>query len=792
MVKNYFKIAWRKLLANKASTVVNIAGLSLGIACSILIFSIVSYHLSFDQFHAHSSRIYRIVTDFHSEGVGHTQGIQAPAAKAFRDDYTFAEKLTRIYTYGGMNIGVQNDPTKKFRDNVTFAEPDFFSIFNFPLLIGQAGRVISEPRTVVITQRIALKYFGTEDAMGKILDLGENHYFKITGILKDLPSNTDFRSEIYASYASINDFDSKVDTYWGGVYAELECYVLLKPGISYQDVERQFPEFNKKHFSGNDVKMFAYKLQPLADIHFNPDYSAVIEKKKLWALGIIGLFLIVTACVNFINLSTAQAINRSKEVGVRKVLGGLRSQLFWQFIAETILITLSAAGIGLLMAFAALPTINKLFNTQISTNLFYNIPLVVFLLSVSGVVIFLAGSYPAVIMSRFKPVIALKSRAQGNYAGSFSLRKVLVIIQFTISQILIISAVVIAGQIRYSTKSDLGFDKNAVVMVPLGSDSLSKMHTLKTRLEQIPDVKSISFCFQPPASEMNNYTSARFGNRSQDEPFGLNTKDADEGYVPTFGLKIIAGRNIFHSDSTREFVVNETFVKKLGLQSPEQVIGQRLMTSHGKRNGIIVGVMRDFYNLSFHSDIAPICIRSDHESYNSCAIKLNIGSGRQTLATIEKIWNETYPQGLYFYDFVDDSIARFYTLDATMLEMIEIFAAIAVLIGCLGLYGLVSFMAIQKTKEVGVRKVLGASFASILWLFGREFTRLIILAFLIAAPVGWWIMNNYLQDYKYKISLNVGVFGIAVGATFLLSALTVSYQSFKAASANPTKSLRSE
>jgi putative ABC transport system permease protein len=797
MIKNYLKIAWRNLVRNKSYAFINIFGLSLGIACSIVIFTLVSYHLSFDTFHKNKDRIYRIVTEWHDDGIGHSRAVPSPVGKAFRTEYTYAERTARVIDYENtlISVPVENE-IKKFKEEkgISYAEPEYFDILDFPLVKGNKESFLKEPNSAAITEKLAKKYFGNQDPMGKIIKVNNKIDFIIKGVLKDIPPNTDRNSEIFLSYANLKDQNKWLanDSSWGGVYSGTQCYVLLKPGSTSAQANAGLQQIIQKNYKGRDLKVWQFKLQPISDIHFNPDFNGPADKKYLWAMFFIGLFLIITACVNFINLATAQALNRSKEVGIRKVLGSLPSQLFWQFIAETGLITVSALLLACLFAATALPFVNGLFKTEMSLHFFTNIPLLIYLLVTGVLVTFLSGSYPGLVLARFQPVLALKSKLSQKHIGGFSLRRVLVVIQFAISQMLIIGTIVIASQMHYSKTSDLGFTKDKVIMLPIPVSDPVKASTLKTRLAGISGVEKISLCYEAPASNSNNSTGLRYDNRSEDEHWSINEKTADDQYLNTFNLKLAAGRNFYPSDTTREFLVNETFVKKLNLKSPDEVIGKRLSVNGGGLTGPIVGVVKDFYNYSFHEDIDAICIRPESRIYRNCAIKLNTKNLQPALIAFEKIWNETYPEYLYNYQFLDDRIAEFYEMDAIMLKLIEAFAGIAILIGSLGLYGLVSFMAIRKTKEIGVRKVLGASLPNILWLFGKEFTRLLLIAFVIAAPVAWWAMKAYLQDYKNRITMNAGIFLLAITCTFLIAALTVGYRSVKAAIANPVKSLRTE
>lgn len=797
MIRNYLKIGWRNLTKNKSYAFINIFGLSLGIACSIVIFTIVKYHLGFDNFHENKDRIYRIVTEWHDDEPGFSEAVPSPVGRAFRSEFTFAEKTARVISYNdalvAMNAGSDR---KKFKEEsgIAYAEPEFFEIMHFPLVKGNQQNFLSSPNSAAITEKLAKKYFGTEDPMGKPIRINNKTDFIVKGILKDLPNNTDHREEIYLSYQNLIDQSRwlAVDSNWGGVYSGSHCFILLKQNATPTQANQALAQLVKKNYTGRDASVWHFRLQELADIHFNPDFNGSANKKYLWAFTLIGLFLIITACVNFINLATAQALNRSKEVGIRKVLGSMPKQLFWQFIAETALITFFALLLAIVIAALSMPFVNQLFQSNMSLQLFRNPSLWVFLLVTGVVVTFLSGSYPGLVLARFQPVMALKSQLSQKHIGGFSLRRILVVTQFAISQMLIIGTIVIASQMHFSKNTDMGFTKEAIISLPIPITDKVKMNTLRTRLASVAGVEKISLCFQPPASGSNNSTSIRYDNRAEDEHWSINVKNADADYIETFGLKLVAGRNFFPSDSTREILVNETFVKKLNIKSPQEVIGKRISINGGSTVVPIAGVVKDFHNYSFHSEISALCILPDNSNYRTCAIKVNMKNLQPAMAAMEKIWNETYPDYLYAYEFLDERIARFYEGDTMTLKLIEAFAIIAIIIGSLGLYGLVSFMAVRKTKEIGVRKVLGADLKDILWLFGKEFTRLLLVAFVIAAPVGWWAMSQYLQEYKNRISLHPGIFLLAIAATFLIAAFTVGYRSVKAAAANPVTSLRTE
>ncbi|WP_232074126.1 ABC transporter permease [Spirosoma aureum] len=791
MLGNYVKIASRKLNRHKSYTVINVVSLSLGIACTILIFTLVKYHLSFDSFHANKDRIYRIYTELHTEKVTYSTGVPNPMGEAFRSGYSVADEVGRIAFFKKRVVAVS--PEKKFEEDIAFADPDFLRIFNFPLIQGNPQMSLQERNTALITDRIAKKYFGTQDPIGKLLRVDSSLSVRITGILQNLPPNTDFHTEIYIPFSNLQEHSPWIveKDWWLGFNKEMQCFIRLKPGISAATVDsRILTAITNKYYDKEMAKQFQFKLQPLSDVHFNPKLRGYTEKKNLWTFALIGFFLVVTACVNFINLATAQALGRSREIGVRKALGSQRGAIFWQFITETALIAGSALLIAFGLAYVALPFVNQWFDIELSLNPLTDTYLLAFLLFLLLVVIFCSGAYPGLILARFQPVLALKGKLSQQAVGSFSLRKGLVVTQFAISQLLIIGTLIITNQLRYSQQADMGFRKDAIVILPVPDNKKSKINTLGTQLSEMSGVENVTFFDTPPATEFLGSTSFRFDSRPKAEAFNISIKSADHQYIPTFKIPILAGRNLNPSDTIREYLLNETAVKSLGLASLQDVVGKSA-TING-RSGTIVGVIKDFHFKSFRVAIEPLCLTTWGEVYNSCGVKVNPANLGPTLSAFEKAWKAMYPSSIFTYRFLDEDIERFYKLDNMLLQLIQAFAAIAIFVGCLGLYGLVSFMAAQKTKEIGVRKVLGASAASILWLFGKEFFRLLLVAFMLAAPLAWWIMDKWLNNFVYRVELGAGIFILAILITLIVALLTVGFRSVKAALMNPIKTLRTE
>lgn len=798
MIKSYFKIGWRNLLRNKSYASINVAGLALSMTCAILIFSLVMHHLNFDNFHAQSHRLYRIVTEQHRDVVSYRNSVPAPLGENFRNDFTLAEKVARIYTESDVLLTVhKKDQVAKFRESngLAFVEVDFFEMFNFPLAQGNSRKILTESNTAVVTERIALKYFGSIDPIGQIIWLENKIPFTVTGVLKDFHDNTDFKAEIFVSYASLkahNKWLAHETDGWGGIQDGMHCYVLLKEGVSPVQAEEALQSFVKK-FRPDSKNVHHYKLQPLADIHFNGQYGGTMEYQKLWTLSIIGAFLLFTACLNFINLATAQALRRSKEVGVRKVMGSVKYQLFWQFISETAIITSMGVVVSFALASLIAPFVNNHFGIQLPTPSITQPETILFCAGLGVAITLLAGYYPALILSGLQPVAALKGKLSHQRIGGFNTRRSLIVVQFVISQVLVIGMMIIMNQMRFTQQADLGFSKDAIVMIQLGNDTTGlKSDYLKNEMLLVPGVESVTQCFTAPASFDDWGNTIKFDNSDEEVNFRTSIKLADADYLPTFDLQLAVGRNLTPSDTVREILVNEMLVRKLGLDSPEEALGKIIRANGGEIVAPIVGVLKDFHDKSFHEDISPILMTTLSDGYSNYAVKINHTNMTSAMEAIEKIWLSHHSDQLFEYTFLDDQIAQFYETEKVVLKSIQVFSFIAIFIGCLGLYGLISFMAAQKTKEVGIRKVLGASATHILAIFGEEFVRLTIIASLIAIPIGWWLMDGWLQEFKFQVGITPLPFLLAIGSILLITFFTISYQVFKSAMTNPVNSLKSE
>jgi putative ABC transport system permease protein len=799
MLKNYFKTAFRSLQRNRIYAAINITGLAVGIAASLLIFMVIQFEMSFDKFKPNWNRIYRIGSDFKlPDGIHYSAGACFVAARQLRIDYPQLQNVSTIMASPGDQITVldeSNKPTQKKFDEqkLFFIEPHFFEMFDFPFIAGDPKTALAEPNTVVLTQATAERYFGNwQNAIGRTIQYKDQTVCKVTGILKNLPVNTDFPIEVALSLKT-NSQESAVD--WNSNNGFLNIFVLAPPGMTQTQLKADLLDFTKRHTSAENAAKRWYTPQPLSEIHTDSRYgnynNRTFGKDLTVALSLIGLFLIVIACINFINLATAQAVNRAKEVGIRKVLGSLKKQLIWQFFSETFIITCLSVIIAVIIAFGTLPFLNQLLKTSIAMP--FNSGTAIFLIGVLMVVTLLSGLYPAVILSGFNPVTALKSKFSTKMVGGISLRRVLVVLQFTVAQALIIGTLVVIGQTDYFKNAPMGFDKEAIVNVTVPNDSLSitKYFAFKTQLLQQPSVKSASF--STFAITDNNHWGSPFtyDNATKPVDFNADLKWSDADVFKTYGLQMVAGRPYEPSDTVREFVVNESVVKQLGLRHPEDILGKK-MEFWGWMKGSVVGVVKDFNTASMKFAMAPAVMAPWKYVYGTIAIKLQPGNVQQTLSTIEKIWDRTYPAYVFKFQFLDDSIAAYYEQENQLSQLYKIFAGIAIFISCLGLYALVSFMAGQRTKEIGIRKVLGASASSIVYLFSKEFILLIVIAFAIAGPLAYYFMHNWLNDFPFRITIGAGIFVLTIAASISIAWLTVSYQAIKAAMMNPVEAIKTE
>ncbi len=801
MYRNYVKISLRNLWRNRKVSVISIAGLSVGLACGIVIFLLVSYMFSFDRYHAKADRTYWVVTDIKQENTIPTDATPRPLGEVLRRNFPFVETAVRIENIFGRIIGVPDGKggfDKKFEEsrNLCFTEPQFFEVFDADWISGNSKTALSAPNTVVLTERYARKYFGTANPIGKVLRFDNQSNLTVTGLIKNLPSNTKLRYDAFISYATVptllGEQGKQAMQNWEGVTTV--CFVTLREGTPVERLLDAFPVLRQKYLTTKEAKKLDFHAIPLGESDHTPQYGGRSPRPILYALSIVGLFLVLAACINFINIATAHALKRSKEVGVRKAVGSSRRQLIGQFMIETTLVTLAAVVLALLLAYLCLPMLNNalsIMNTDISISNLFRPDSLGWFSGLIGGVILLAGLYPSLVLARFNPVAALRGRLTTQQVGGVSVRRGLVVTQFFITQLFIIGVVVMIAQIRHMQKADLGFRKEAILTVSIPATTSQRQDVVRAQLGQLAGVEAVSLGAEPPASHRRLPVAFTYDTHTEPEKFQTAVKVGDKEYVSLYDIKLLAGRNFRNNDTTNnEALVNETMVRQLGLHSPADVLGKRINIWGGDK--IVVGVVKDFHLSELRENIPPTTILNYYHENRMTSLKLNPANMPATLKAVEDTWNKLFPEYVFKADFLDDLLQNFYLTEQILLGLAQVFSLIAILIGCLGLYGLVTFMAESKTKEIGVRKVLGATSNQLVWLFGREFSRLVLIGFILAAPLGWFLMNGWLQGYAYRINFGWWVFAITLGVVTLITALTVGYESIRAARMNPAKSLQTE
>lgn len=812
MFRNYFKTASRSLLRNKNLTIINIAGLAAGIAVCAMIFIIIQFQTSFDTFHSKKDRIYRVLTEYHHAEAANTgKDVPFPLPQALKTNFPRIEQVVSIWASHNDQLVLPDGNgtiTKAFKEDkgVFFTEPSFFKMFDYPLLAG-SYESLKDPDNVLITKEIAEKYFGDwKTAMGKTIKLKAGgsvfshsvDVLKVSGILATIPANTDLQLKLVVSFGTgITEEMSKNTDWHNRTNTDFGCYILLPPEISEDNFNEQLREYSTKMISPEYNDSFI--IQPLSDVHFDTqtgDYSNLtISRRLLNVLWVISAFILLIACVNFINLSTAKAVNRAKETGVRKVYGSSKSQLQIQFITETFLIVLSAVILACVITILALPFVNQLLELELSFNILNNPAIIIFLFIVTVAVTTLSCFYPSIVISRFNSVDTLKSKVKANTAKGISLRRGLVVFQFIIAQALIIGTLIMVRQMNYFMDQPAGFDKNAIINVPFRTDTawFRRVDYLKQKLLSVNGVKAVTFSSGTPVEDAGDmWSTFRFDHAAKEADFKAITRFADEEYIPVYKLQLIAGRNLQPSKMTREFLVNETLMKSLGITNPDEILNKEISMWGDRIKCPVVGVLKDFNDRSFRYELAPLLITTNNTMYSQAGIKLETLNISSALQSIKTIWEQTIPDFVYEYRFLDDKIEGFYRQESQLAQFYKIFSAIAIFLSCLGVYGLALFMAVQRTKEVGIRKVFGSSAVNIVFLFLKEFIILIGIAFAVAAPVALYYMFNWLQSYAYRINLSWWFFAAGGFIALTIALATISFRAIKTAIANPVNSLRSE
>lgn len=806
MIKNYFKIAWRSLWRNKAFSAINIFGLALGIATCLIILLYLQNELSYDKFNVKADRMVRVVFKGTVQGGKLNEAnVMPPTAQTLKADYPEVEAATRLRQVGAPVILYAN---KVFKDNQAAAvDANFFDVFTLPLIEGDARTAMVQPNTAVLSKAMANKLFGSEEAIGKVFNFkNDNVNYRVTGVIDKVPINAHFHFDVFISMASMHDAN---DPSW--MTSNYYTYLVLQKGYDYKKLEAKLPQVVEKYMGpqlqksmgvtlaqyrskGNDLGLY---LQPLTDIHLHSDFaddlSPAGDIKYIYIFSAIAIFMLLIACINFMNLSTASASKRSREVGIRKVLGSQKAELVSQFLTESILVTAIALLISIGIVWLALPFFNKLAGIDVSLNIADNPWLVPGVLLVGLFTGVLAGSYPAFYLSSFNPVTVLKSKFKAG-KNSIGLRSGLVVFQFFISIILIIGTTVVYKQLSYIQNKKLGYEKDEVVILPGTWQLNGKQEVYRNQLLQDPRVANVSISSYLPAGWSNNNNFFIYPNGNANQMVKTLRYDVDQNYIPAMGMQIASGRNFskdFGMDSSG-IIVNETAAKNLGWAT--NAVGQTVTRNDNdgtKKSYTIIGVVKDFNFKSLHEAITPLVMVLGDNSGN-IIVKAKTADIMGLLAMMKKNWEVLTAEEPFDYSFLDERFNNTYKAEQKVGQLLGLFAGLTILVACLGLFGLATFTAEQRTKELGVRKVLGATVASLVQLVSTEFLKLVIIANVIAWPLAWWAMNKWLQDFAYRITISWWVFVLAGISAIVLTIITVSFQAIKAALMNPVKSLKAE
>jgi putative ABC transport system permease protein len=802
MLRNYFTVALRNIFKDKFYSIINVFGLMLGIVSCIFIAIYINDELSYDRFNTKANRIYRVIEFIETEGSGErSSSAPFPVGPTLAEDYnTTIQSQVRFFDFQSPTLLVtEKDSKKEFNEpDVLFVDSTFFDIFDYSITKGDKATALQKPNSVLLTQSTARRYFGDQDPMGKMLNLEGRVDLMVTGVMPDSPSNAHFKFDFLVSFSTLrNTFGGQLpdNWYWNPCWT----YILLKEGKTPSELEKNFPAFVQKYFPEQIKAEARLALQPLTDIHLKSNLEFELEANSssdnIYVFTIIGLVILFIACMNFMNLSTARSAKRAKEVGLRKTLGSQRRQLVSQFLMESLIISFVAIFLAVAAAALGLPFFNALAEKRITYDILLHPAIISLLVGIFLVVGIGSGFYPALVLSSFVPIKVLKdSQAKGGRGAI--LRKGLVIVQFALSIIMIISTVIAINQLNYLRKSDTGFDKEQILYVSaLRTPITQTYHAFKKEMEQRTDVESMTGILDVLGSKHqgDNY---QFEGMDKSKLFSVMWVNHD--FFKTFGLDIIAGRPFqenMTSDDSLSLVVNEAMVKQFGW-TPEQAVGKSF--DYQRFHGQIVGIVQDFNFVSKHKPIEPLVIqlRSNPNHFNFSlkyvAIKLKTNDLPATVAAVEEKWKALAPGRPFDYFFLDDELNKLYKDEEKLGKVAGVFSGLAVVVACLGLFALASFMAEERKKEIGVRKVMGGSVSEIVLLLSKDFSKLIAIAFLIACPLAWYAINAWLSNFAFHVEINVVVFILVGIVTLLIALLTISYRALQAAYTNPVKTLRHE
>lgn len=809
MFKNYVTIALRNFRQHKAFSLINIAGLTIGISASLVIFLIVAYDFGFDKFEKDGDRIYRVVSNMHFPDQDFkNSGVPMPLPPAVTKELTGIETAVPFYLGGDMTVAVQSADDKqtefKKQPAIIYANNNYFKLLPYQWLAGSPQKSLAEPFAVVLAESRARAYFPSQDVakdLGKIITYNDSIKATVTGIVKDLDERSDFTFKEFISYATLENSGLKYNTglyEWGSINSASQFFIKLRRGVQPKTLEKQINDVRTRNEKNAYLKTVHY-LQPLSDIHFNADYDnfdqRLAHRSTLYGLLVVAAVLLLLGCINFINLTTAQSVQRAKEIGIRKTMGSSKGQLVFQFLSETFLFTFLATVLSLLLVPFLLKLFADFIPPDVDAGMMKQPLFLFFLLLLMLSVTALAGFYPSLVLSAHKPVTVLKNQT---FSGSIKtrrawLRKSLTVVQFMAAQAFVMGTVIVGKQIHYALNKDLGFRKDGILIVETPSDpkEAGKAQALLHKYEAVPEIEKAVLAGNAPAAAGVSMSTVKFTNGKKEVETTVEVKNADTGYFRLYKMGLIAGRYPLPSDSTTEYVINENYARFLGFGNPGDAVGKLL---NGQTP--IVGVLRDFHPYSLHRPIQPLVYVSQRKGYNRLHVLLKpAGTGeswKTAIGKMQEAWKQVYPDEDFTYEFFDERIAKFYESERATSTLLKWATALAVIISCLGLFGLVIYTTNQRRKEIGVRKVLGATVSQIVSLLSKDFLKLVLVAFFMATPLAWWGATRWLQDFAYRTALPWWVFLLSGLLMAVMAVVTLSLQIVKAAVANPVKSLRTE
>ncbi len=808
MIKNYFKIAMRNMMKHKLSSFINLFGLTVGLTCCLLILVYIINELSYDKYNRNAKNIYRVERTFLNPETGAVNlrlGTVAPPFGLYlENDFKDIKQITRLLNNG---ITIFHYEDKMFNEqNGYFADEHLFNVFDVNVTKGNPAKALMEPYSVMLSEPVAKKYFGDEEPLNKMVKLDNILPCKVTGVYKPFPANAHLHPSLLISFNTLKDSavygEKNLRTNWGN--NSFLTYLLLPDGYDPKRLEAQFPAFQNRHMDDGPQARFKpsqysqLTLRKLTDIHLysHTDLEAEVngDIKRIYIFSAIALFILLIACINYMNLSTARSVVRAKEIGIRKVVGAVRSELIAQFLCESILLTFIAGLLALAFTSLALPWLNNLSGQELSVSLLLRWQVIVAILLIPFIVGSISGIYPALFLSSFQPVKVLKGvfRVGGN---SISFRKVLVVGQFTISIVLIIATATVFQQLKYMQDKSLGFDREHVVTLQYNPSLNETFQSFRTELLEDAFIKDAARSSRIPTGRLLDASGSQLNRGDSFAPTNADIKvvTADENFFNAYKINLVAGRNFYQArQDTNAFIINEAAVKTLGLHTNEEAIGKQF--KYGNRQGELVGVIKDFHFESLHQRIVPLVflMPQGKGGYGSISVKLSGKNIPAALSHIEETWKKFLPEVPFSYTFLDENFQRLYESEQRQGKVFTVFACIAIIIGCLGLFGLSAFAISQRVKEIGIRKVLGASISSIVSLLSKDFLKLVGIAAVIAFPVAWYAMHSWLQDFAYRINIPFWLFILAGVIAAVIAFATISFQAIKAAIANPVKNLRTE